>query len=669
MGHAEKSAHRLPAPDLVRRRASIDGAHAPRPPVPAGVTAPGMSALQRIQRCAGNHATEQILTAEGDGRLHRCGPVPCNCSPEERLAKEGLAKARYDGLPVSHPAEPAEREADEVADRVMRMRDDAAPVQIQPVGAGAVHRCAEDAPDVQAGAAEAGSKAGQDTGLATGIAQQMRSGGQALDRGVRQFMEARLGRDLGPVQVHTDAFAGRLARLADANAFTVGRHVFFAPGQYRSDDHAGRRLLAHELTHVVQQSATGPAMPATVHRQARSGSQPPVPPAPVPAEKFSETLEAAYRRLGDHKRAAAIRMCRERGGSACSIVLTQTELHNLYRLAQRSGGDERKIREGLPSAAPVALGSLQMLAPTPGLPPGLPIGPVPPVPTPPVGAPGFPTWAPPPPVATPPPVAPVGAAVVGTEAVGGISAGAMAAATAAAVAVLVVACVVVAVEAWQLSKFQRELEAKGFIVLDDALGRCISGCHGNPQPIRSSPDFDFPPPEFPSLGRPFPEFPSPGRPFPVPDIEIGGPRRRPQTPDDDWGDPEGQRKKEKPRDRPVDRGPDTDIDPRTGERRRRRDPCDAHPIFSCGELIRTYEEAAAELARPRGSTMRGRQTVLNGDCFTDNVPRGREDPLGAMTVHETWYTPSGERVGTIKCCPCCVRDGTGTVRQHCSVIP
>jgi hypothetical protein len=642
MGHAEKTTHRSPVADVVRRRAGTDGAPASRPPGLAGFTVPGMSALQRIQRCAGNRATEQVLTGEGDGRLHRCGPVPCMCSPEERLAKEGLAMARYDGLSVSHPAEPGERDADEVADRVMRMGDHASPVQIPPVRDGSVHRCAEDVADVDAGGAVRASEAEQDTRLASGIAQEMRLGGQALDGGVRRFMEARFGSDFGPVRVHTDAVAGRLARQADAHAFTVGRHVFFAPGQYRSENHAGRRLLAHELTHVMQQSPAGLAMPTTLHRQTRSGSQPPTAPAPVPAEKFSGTLEAAYRRAGDHRRAAAIRMCREAGGAACSIVLTQTELKNLYRLAQQSGGDEGKIRAGLAGAAPVALASLQLLSAPPGLPPGVPIGPVPPA-----GVPGFPTWAPPPPVATPPTLPPAGVAVAATEATGaGVSAGAMAAATAAAVAVLVIACVVVAVEAWQLSRFQHELEAKGYIVLDDALGRCISGCHGSPQPIRSFPDLDLPP------LRPIPEFPFPGRPVPMSDIEIGG-RRRPRTPDDDWGDPEGQRKKEKPRDRPLDRGPDTDIDPRADKRRRSRRCQELFGYAPCVDE-RTREDVAQSFANSRGQW----QSSSAITCYERGGSGSFDDCLGGPG--ENWHCemPDSSFVVSLTGCLCCDQDGT-----------
>jgi hypothetical protein len=68
-------------------------------------------------------------------------------------------------------------------------------------------------------------------------------------------MEARFGRDLGSVRVHTDSLAARSAEAVHALAFTVGSHVLFGAGQYRPSTPAGRQLLGHELVHVLQQPA------------------------------------------------------------------------------------------------------------------------------------------------------------------------------------------------------------------------------------------------------------------------------------------------------------------------------------------------------------------------------------------------------------------------------
>src|SRR4030095_4569821 len=61
--------------------------------------------------------------------------------------------------------------------------------------------------------------------------------------------------DLSPVRVHTDGAAATLNRAVQAEAFTTGTDIFFAPGRYDPSSSAGRGLLAHELTHVVQQSS------------------------------------------------------------------------------------------------------------------------------------------------------------------------------------------------------------------------------------------------------------------------------------------------------------------------------------------------------------------------------------------------------------------------------
>jgi len=91
----------------------------------------------------------------------------------------------------------------------------------------------------------------------------MRGGGAPLDPTTRAFMEPRFGHDFSQVRVHTDARAATVARSLDALAFTVGDDIAFAPGQYRPGSDEGRALLAHELTHTLQQ--TGGA--ARVQRQ------------------------------------------------------------------------------------------------------------------------------------------------------------------------------------------------------------------------------------------------------------------------------------------------------------------------------------------------------------------------------------------------------------------
>src|SRR3989442_7627568 len=78
-------------------------------------------------------------------------------------------------------------------------------------------------------------------------------GGTPLDRDTRGFMESRLGSDFSDVRLHTDAKASESARSVQAHAYTVGSDLVFQSGQYAPESDSGKKMLAHELTHVVQQ--------------------------------------------------------------------------------------------------------------------------------------------------------------------------------------------------------------------------------------------------------------------------------------------------------------------------------------------------------------------------------------------------------------------------------
>src|SRR5262244_4470246 len=81
-----------------------------------------------------------------------------------------------------------------------------------------------------------------------------RGGGQSLDSGVQAQMGQALSADFSGVRVHTDAGADGLNRSLSAKAFTTGRDIYFRQGEYNPGSSSGRLLLAHELTHVVQQN-------------------------------------------------------------------------------------------------------------------------------------------------------------------------------------------------------------------------------------------------------------------------------------------------------------------------------------------------------------------------------------------------------------------------------
>jgi hypothetical protein len=93
----------------------------------------------------------------------------------------------------------------------------------------------------------------------------LKSPWQSLDTHSRRFFEPRFGRDFSGVRIHTDAFAAESARSIGALAYTVGSSIAFGAGQYQPTTRDGRRLIAHELAHVVQQATSG--FPLTVRRQ------------------------------------------------------------------------------------------------------------------------------------------------------------------------------------------------------------------------------------------------------------------------------------------------------------------------------------------------------------------------------------------------------------------
>jgi hypothetical protein len=88
--------------------------------------------------------------------------------------------------------------------------------------------------------------------------------GQSLDSKARAFMEPRFRYDFSQIRIHSDEPAAESARDVNALAYTVGNDVVFGQGQYAPETQEGRRLLAHELTHVIQQKASTSRQPATI---------------------------------------------------------------------------------------------------------------------------------------------------------------------------------------------------------------------------------------------------------------------------------------------------------------------------------------------------------------------------------------------------------------------
>jgi hypothetical protein len=169
-------------------------------------------------------------------------------------------------LKVSQPGDRFEREADHVADTVMRM---SSPVESHSLSTEAVsvqRACKECNEEVQRKPARPGSVA--DAGF-----RYPHGPGQPLPASERNFFEPRFGRDLSHVRVHSDKSAAEAADSVNARAFTIGRDVVFGAGQYQPQASAGRHLLAHELTHVIQQSEHSPGSqtPPAIQRRIGDG--------------------------------------------------------------------------------------------------------------------------------------------------------------------------------------------------------------------------------------------------------------------------------------------------------------------------------------------------------------------------------------------------------------
>ncbi len=188
-------------------------------------------------------------------------------------------------LLVGTPGDAYEREADAVAARVMRAPDDRA--QRACACAGACGGCGGDhaaEPRIQTMRADPGEATA--AAAPPAVDHVLRQSGEPLDAVARSYMERRFGHSFAGVRVHADARAQDSARAIGARAYTVGSHIVLGGGRLDPNGADDRRLLAHELTHVVQQS--GGRAPARVARApkdepaAQHGGEPAAPPASTP---------------------------------------------------------------------------------------------------------------------------------------------------------------------------------------------------------------------------------------------------------------------------------------------------------------------------------------------------------------------------------------------------
>jgi hypothetical protein len=190
-----------------------------------------------LQRAAGNRAVNRLVAANAGRKSRTRLPI------QARLTV-GPANDSY------------EQEADRVAAQVTSQIN--APQSQSSQTGQNVQRQQEDEelkrkPLVQFKSTEGGMNVSAD--LESSI-QAARSGGQPIAENVRAPMESAFGTDFGGVKVHTDSEAHTLNRSVQARAFTTGQDIFFREGEYKPNSKEGQQLLAHELTHVVQQNGS-----------------------------------------------------------------------------------------------------------------------------------------------------------------------------------------------------------------------------------------------------------------------------------------------------------------------------------------------------------------------------------------------------------------------------
>jgi len=200
-------------------------------------------------------------------------------------------------LKVNAPNDRYEREADAVAEQVMRAPAHGPVVQ---------RKCAKCEQEervqrkVQPGTAAQAAPAALGSQLA-----QSRGSGKPLPTHTRAQMEQHFGTDFSGVRLHTDPRAIQMSRNLNARAFTHGQDIYFGQGQFAPERPEGRRLLAHELTHVLQQGGGGQFIQRDLAREE------PNPGAPAPGLTEEEISAALHYNLNRFANQEEIRLIRD----------------------------------------------------------------------------------------------------------------------------------------------------------------------------------------------------------------------------------------------------------------------------------------------------------------------------------------------------------------------
>jgi len=181
-----------------------------------------------------------------------------------------------------------EQEADRVADQIMRMpeKENAGLAQSVHVGVREhIQRQSGEEEEEEEELLQAKQQSGHSASMTPQIQAQInasRNSGQPLPRYTRSFFEPRFGVDFSNTRIHTDSQAKDSARALNARAFTVGQDIYFNQGEFQPTADSGKRLLGHELTHVIQQQSLG----KRIQRDGTHGGL-------TPDERYSHTIAHA----------------------------------------------------------------------------------------------------------------------------------------------------------------------------------------------------------------------------------------------------------------------------------------------------------------------------------------------------------------------------------------
>jgi Domain of unknown function (DUF4157) len=215
--------------------------------------------MQRMTQRAAPAKTEQHRAHAAPGaRAAQPAVPPRFISNQSRLRQiPPRIQAKLEIGPVD---DPLEREADAVADKVMRMTDiDRALSRAPPQVSRKCPACEEENKKKLQMKSEGGGRF-DGTEAPQSVHQMLQEPGRPLDANSRVFFEPRFGVDFSEVRIHSDQRAAESARAVGAQAYAVRNHVALPAFDARRESAADRWLLAHELAHVTQQSGTGPVL-------------------------------------------------------------------------------------------------------------------------------------------------------------------------------------------------------------------------------------------------------------------------------------------------------------------------------------------------------------------------------------------------------------------------